>query len=88
MCSEAGTSVNGGQTVFNPWVIVGGVASSVCADHEYIVPNGGRPGDVLVRTKPLGTQVAVNAHQWLTQPDRLARVRVPWAGPILLLSHY
>lgn len=25
------------------------------------------PGDVLVLTKPLGTQVAVNAHQWLDQ---------------------
>jgi hypothetical protein len=25
---------------------------------------------VLVLTKPLGTQVAVNAHQWLDIPDR------------------
>lgn len=28
------------------------------------------PGDVLVLTKPLGTQVAVNAHQWLDQVCR------------------
>lgn len=28
-------------------------------------PDGAVPGDVLVLTKPLGTQVAVNAHQWL-----------------------
>lgn len=33
------------------------------------------PGDVLVLTKPLGTQVAVNAHQWLEQvrPSTLRR---------------
>lgn len=30
-------------------------------------PDGAVPGDVLVLTKPLGTQVAVNAHQWLDQ---------------------
>lgn len=31
-------------------------------------PDGAAPGDVLVLTKPLGTQVAVNAHQWLGRP--------------------
>lgn len=75
LCMEAGTSVNGGQTVLNPWVIVGGVASTVCLEGEYIVPNGGAAGDVLVLTKPLGTQVAVNAHQWLRQgPAAFARI--------------
>ena len=34
---EAGTSVNGGQSVLNPWFIIGGVASSVCAKNEYIM---------------------------------------------------
>lgn len=33
-------------------------------------------GDVLVLTKPLGTQVAVNAHQWLDQPDRWNRIKL------------
>lgn len=28
-------------------------------------PDSAVPGDVLVLTKPLGTQVAVSAHQWL-----------------------
>ena len=27
-------------------------------------------------TKPLGTQVAVNAHQWLDQPDRWKRIKL------------
>ena len=30
-------------------------------------PDQAVPGDVLVLTKPLGTQVAVNAHQWIEQ---------------------
>lgn len=33
-------------------------------------PDGAVPGDVLVLTKPLGTQVAVNAHQWLDQVSK------------------
>ena len=34
------------------------------------MPDGASAGEVLVLTKPLGTQIAVNAHQWLEQPDR------------------
>jgi len=32
-------------------------------------------GDVLVLTKPLGTCIAINAHQWLDEPERWARVK-------------
>ena len=118
---EAGTSVTGGQTVVNPWVVMGGVATTVCQPNEFIMwehtqntlslwnlsltnntftsswwfyfilyclllkilqytlmqisnsdnewmfcrPDNAVPGDVLVLTKPLGTQVAVAVHQWL-----------------------
>ena len=34
---EAGTTVNGGQTVLNPWFIVGGVASSVVSSKELVM---------------------------------------------------
>ena len=34
---EAGTTVNGGQTVLNPWYITGGVASSVVSQREFIM---------------------------------------------------
>ncbi len=30
LARQAGTSVTGGQTVLNPWPIIGGVATSVC----------------------------------------------------------
>jgi len=62
--SEAGTSVQGGQTVVNPWLIIGGVATSVCPRENIIMPHNAQVGHVLVLTKPLGTQVAVNAYQW------------------------
>ena len=64
---EAGCLVTGGQTVVNPWCTVGGVASTVCRDGDVIMPENAKPGMVLVLTKPLGTQVAVNLHQWLEE---------------------
>jgi len=64
---EAGCLVTGGQTVLNPWVTVGGVASSVCSRTDIIMPESARVGDVMVLTKALGTQVAVNAHQWMEE---------------------
>jgi len=73
---EAGTSVNGGQTVVNPWMTIGGVATTVCQPNEFIMPDNAVVGDVLVLTKPLGTQVAVNAYQWLDQPDRWNRIKL------------
>lgn len=38
-------------------------------------PDGAQAGDVLVLTKPLGTQVAVNAFQWLDAPADLPALR-------------
>jgi selenide,water dikinase len=73
---EAGTQITGGQTVQNPWLIIGGVATSVCQPNEYIVPDNAVVGDVLVLTKPLGTQVSVIAYQWLEQPDRWNRIKL------------
>uniref|UniRef100_A0A8D2K1B9 selenide, water dikinase n=1 Tax=Theropithecus gelada TaxID=9565 RepID=A0A8D2K1B9_THEGE len=61
---EAETSVTGGQTVLNPWIVLGGVATTVM------------PGDVLVLTKPLGTQVAVAVHQWLDIPEKWNEIKL------------
>lgn len=38
-------------------------------------PENAEPGDVLVLTKPLGTQIAVNAHQWLERPEWWNRIK-------------
>lgn len=65
LAREAGVAINGGQTVVNPWMIIGGVATSVCSADEVIFPNQAVVGDKILLTKPLGTQVAVNLHQWM-----------------------
>jgi len=67
-CDEAETAITGGQTVLNPWPIIGGVATSVVAKGEFVPSNGAQAGNVVVLTKPLGTQIAVNVHQWRNTP--------------------
>lgn len=70
LCGRAGVDVTGGQTVMNPWPIIGGTAMSVCAPSDFIMPTGAVPGDVLILTKPLGTQIAVNVNEWRQQEDK------------------
>lgn len=70
-CTEAETSITGGQTVLNPWPIIGGVANSVVAEGEFVSSDGAQVGNVVVLTKPLGTQIAVNVHQWKHQNHNL-----------------
>jgi len=70
LAKDAGTKVTGGQTVVNPWPIIGGTATSVCRMSEFIMPVSAVAGDVIVLTKPIGTQVAVNAHQWMYNETR------------------
>jgi selenide, water dikinase len=65
LAREAGVEVTGGQTVLNPWPIIGGVAKSICMKKDIILPHNSVAGDVLVLTKPLGTQIAVNVKEWM-----------------------
>jgi selenide,water dikinase len=53
----------------NPWPMIGGTANVTCFENEYQRVDRGQPGDVLVLTKPLGTQVAVNVHEWRIKKD-------------------
>jgi len=69
-CNEAGTTITGGQTVLNPWPIIGGVATSIVSREEYISSDGACVGDVLVLTKPIGTQIAVNVHEWRKRHEK------------------
>lgn len=73
-CREAETGCTGGQTVQNPWPIIGGVANCTVKEDEMIRPKHAAPGDVIVLTKPLGTQVAVNMQEWRRKPERWATV--------------
>ncbi|KFD65138.1 hypothetical protein M514_22718 [Trichuris suis] len=64
---EAESRVEGGQSVINPWVIIGGVATTVCSPESVIMPFNAKAGDVLAIAKPLGTQVIVNVYHWMQQ---------------------
>lgn len=75
LAKEAGTEVTGGQTVINEWVLVGGVGISVCKKEDIIFPVNAVPGDVIVLTKPLGTQVAVNMYEWLSKPQKWETIK-------------
>ena len=53
---------------------------------EYILPDSALVGDVLVLTKPLGTCIAINAHQWLDDPERwvlILKLVLLFFGPFL-----
>lgn len=70
-CEEADAPITGGQTVLNPWPIIGGVATTVVTSQSDFCPlNQAVPGHVVLLTKPIGTQVAVNVHQWRSKYDK------------------
>lgn len=70
------TNVTGGQTVRNPWPMIGGCATSTCREGEdFLRPVYGKEGDVLVLTKPLGTQLAVNMFEWMRTAAKFNRVK-------------
>uniref|UniRef100_A0A2K5RJG4 selenide, water dikinase n=1 Tax=Cebus imitator TaxID=2715852 RepID=A0A2K5RJG4_CEBIM len=66
---EGRTDVTGGQTVVNPWIKIGGVATVVCQPNEFIMPDSAVVGDV-----------AVNAHQWLDNAERRNKVKMVVSG--------
>eukprot|EP00211_Chloroparvula_japonica_P014714 CAMPEP_0119123010 /NCGR_PEP_ID=MMETSP1310-20130426/3082_1 /TAXON_ID=464262 /ORGANISM="Genus nov. species nov., Strain RCC2339" /LENGTH=252 /DNA_ID=CAMNT_0007112747 /DNA_START=413 /DNA_END=1171 /DNA_ORIENTATION=+ len=74
LAREAETKVTGGQTVLNDWPLVGGVAMTFAKEQEFIRPENLVAGDVLVLTKPLGTQVAVNVREWLADEPSKAKL--------------
>lgn len=69
--TQAGTAVTGGQTVMNPWPTIGGVAMTVATEAEFVRPLNAEEGDVLVLTKPIGTQIAVNLYEWFHDKPNL-----------------
>ena len=79
--SRQASLLAGGQSILNPWPIIGGCASSICTEDEMIMPVNAVAGDVLVLTKPLGTQLAVNVKQWSHTPDDVKFTRLSALNP-------
>ncbi len=73
---EANSRIVGGQTVKNPWVITGGSAIAYIQNEAQIVKNiDAQHGDLIILTKPLGTQLLVNFSQYFrTSPDKKDRL--------------
>ncbi|CAK9295495.1 unnamed protein product [Gordionus sp. m RMFG-2023] len=76
LAEEAGSRVSGGQTIRNPWLTIGGVASTVIGSNDFIIPDNAVVGDVLVLTKPLGTHIAINGHIWMENPEKWNRIKL------------
>ena len=72
--TEADSIIAGGQTVFNPWVTTGGSVTgfhdSAEAGFELFSNRDCEPGDVLVLTKPVGSQLAINYAQYLRKSQK------------------
>uniref|UniRef100_A0A6A7G7H4 Selenide, water dikinase n=2 Tax=Hirondellea gigas TaxID=1518452 RepID=A0A6A7G7H4_9CRUS len=77
----AGGKVTGGQTIINSWPILGGCAKSIGKECDFIRPDQGLAGDVLILTKPLGTQPAAFMRDWSKVPCKWER-----AAPHLTLK--
>ena len=58
-CRENKTSIVGGHTILNPWPLIGGAVTGVGKEEEVLTKGGAKEGDVLILTKPLGTQTAM-----------------------------
>ena len=69
-CKLAGTKCTGGQTVYNPWPLIGGTASTIVQSSSIVRPDKAEPGDLLVLTKPLGTQIVGNLALWMLDDER------------------
>jgi len=68
---EIDTSIIGGHTIINPWILIGGSVSAKITGKHIVRNSGAKSGDVLVLTKPLGTQPAMALSRMLKQPKLL-----------------
>ncbi len=58
-CRENETTIVGGHTILNPWPLIGGAVSGVGKKEDILTKSCAKEGDILILTKPLGTQTAM-----------------------------
>lgn len=73
--AEAGGSIGGGHTIRNPEPIFGLAVQGVVHPDKVFRKGGGRPGDVLVLSKPLGTGLTLAAGTDLDKAAAIAGMR-------------
>ena len=62
-CREMNAPVVGGQTIRNPWPIIGGAATGIGDPEKIVYTRGAKVGDRLFLTKPLGIAPAMAAYR-------------------------
>jgi len=85
--SLAGVRITGGQTVLNPWPIIGGTVSALVPALSHFTPTRAQHGHRLLLTKPLGTQLIINAHEALQAYKACAMRRRRAAGNQTFVDH-
>jgi selenide,water dikinase len=70
-CEDLGTQIVGGHTIVNPWPFIGGCAIALAHPDKIVYSRGAKAGDVLLLTKPLGTQPAMAAYRVLKDEQPL-----------------
>ncbi len=73
-CEQEECLVVGGQTIQNPWPLLGGCAVAVANPKQLVYLNGAKDGDVLILTKPLGIQPAMAAYRLLREPEPMEMI--------------
>ena len=64
-CTAAGSRCHGGQTIFTAEVLLGGSISAVIPRSSLLSIKAAVADDILILTKPLGTQLAANLAIWV-----------------------
>lgn len=70
-CERLGTHIVGGHTIINPWPFIGGCAVGLAHPNSVVYNRGAKVGDILLLTKPLGTQPAMAAYRLLKEEQQL-----------------
>ncbi len=70
-CERLGTHIVGGHTIINPWPFIGGCALGLAHPNSVVYNRGAKVGDILLLTKPLGTQPAMAAYRLLKEEQQL-----------------
>jgi selenide,water dikinase len=71
---DLGVAITKGQSIQNPWLLVGGSASGIVGKAHLVSHANVKPGDVLILTKPLGVQPVMAMSRIIKHPDLIGDV--------------
>ncbi|XP_017785452.1 PREDICTED: selenide, water dikinase-like [Nicrophorus vespilloides] len=75
------------QIVINPWCMIGGTATAIVTEKEFISPINAQVGDYLILTKPLGGQIACLAQIRAREADKWENLKKHFTQSELHAAH-